>query len=151
MDISLITSLYRSKKFLPSYINNINNVVKKLLKKNIRCEIILVSNQPDESEIEFLNRLKIISYIKVIIVDRESLYSSWNRGIREASGSVIGFWNVDDKRYWRAIEDGVKLIQKGEELIYFPYLFSGWFKINRIKFLQTFHIFMIFRRNALRR
>ena len=60
--------------------------------------------------------------MRVYYVSRESLYASWNRGINLAKGDVLGFWNVDDVRYPEAVIDAIDLINKGAELVYFPFM-----------------------------
>ncbi|RMG88611.1 MAG: glycosyltransferase, partial [Chloroflexi bacterium] len=37
--------------------------------------------------------------VQLLFVPRETLYASWNRGIQQARGDILGFWNVDDVRY----------------------------------------------------
>ena len=93
--ISVITSLYRSERFLAQYLQhvaNINNLAE--------CEFILVHNDPTPEEQAILDRFKNDAiHVVHLTVDRESLYSSWNRGIKAARGEFITIWNVDDVRF----------------------------------------------------
>ena len=97
MKISVITSLYKCKKYLPNFLNYLSNI------NNLsECEFIFVHNLPSEDELIIIN--KFISEhpnirIKHIKLDfLETLYASWNRGILNSSGKYIAIWNVDDIR-----------------------------------------------------
>jgi glycosyltransferase involved in cell wall biosynthesis len=92
--ISVITSLYRCASFLQQFLEHYARV------ENIdECELILVHNDATEEELEILNRYrKPTMHILHILVKREGLYASWNRGIMASSGQYLAIWNVDDVR-----------------------------------------------------
>lgn len=119
--ISLITSLYRSDKYLDSYIKNLKKVSSVLLSHDIVFELIIVANNSTNKE-QSLQSLSSEIKCKFIDVKREPLYASWNRGVLAASGDVVGFWNVDDVRYSEALIESVKLFKDGADFVYFPYL-----------------------------
>jgi glycosyltransferase involved in cell wall biosynthesis len=94
INISVITSLYRSESFLEQYLTYFSSLV------NIReTELVLVHNDATPEELEILERCITGSmHVTHLKVDREGLYASWNRGIVEAKGKYIAIWNVDDIR-----------------------------------------------------
>ncbi len=138
MDISIITSLYRSEKFLPTYIRNIQRLFNKQQNLGFFCEVIIVANEPTAFENDLLALLSKNKHVKVISVPRESLYASWNRGLELASGKLIGFWNVDDIRFASLFKHAIDAIDKDWEVIYFPYLIMGWVRLRRVFNLKVF-------------
>jgi glycosyltransferase involved in cell wall biosynthesis len=93
--ISVITSLYRSERFLAHYLRHVGNI-----RNPSECEFILVHNDPTEEELKILSAFDHREIRLVhLAVPRESLYSSWNRGIKAARGELITIWNVDDIRF----------------------------------------------------
>jgi glycosyltransferase involved in cell wall biosynthesis len=63
------------------------------------CELVLIHNDATEEELDILNRFRQPNmHILHILVKREGLYASWNRGIMAASGEYLAIWNVDDIR-----------------------------------------------------
>ena len=125
--ISLITSLYKSEKHLKKYFKSTKKFADFLLKNNIDFEIVIVANDSTVSEKQKLEKFKSLNNrVRIFYIPRESLYTSWNRGIEMAKNDIIGFWNIDDVRYPEAIIDGIKLIKKGAELVYFPFIIK-WY------------------------
>lgn len=93
--ISIITSLYNCSEFLPGYFKAVDEIVNKH-----ECEFLLLHNAPKQDEINIIEK-----YIKnkpwfhhIIIKERESLYTTWNRGIKMSQGEFCAVWNVDDIR-----------------------------------------------------
>jgi len=59
----------------------------------------LIHNDATEEELDILDRfIKPGMHVLHILVKREGLYESWNRGIMAASGEYLAIWNVDDIR-----------------------------------------------------
>jgi len=133
--ISIITSLYKSEIFLPDYIKNIQDFYSDLKNKGVSIELIIIANDISEKEKNILSSLIKTNWVRIIEIPRESLYSSWNRGIRESKFPVCTFWNVDDIRFSNAIIDGLKKIEEGKELIYFPFRYKRYIKIFNFKIL----------------
>jgi len=128
--ISLITSLYKSEKYLKKYLKKIRKFADFLSKNNIGFEIVIISNDPTIREKQELKKLKNLNkWVRIFYVSREPLYTSWNRGINKAQGGIIGFWNVDDIRYPEAIIDGIRLIKEGAELVYFPFIIKWYLNL----------------------
>ncbi|MFA5990995.1 MAG: glycosyltransferase [Candidatus Doudnabacteria bacterium] len=131
--ISLITSLYRPGKYLQTYLNNLNAFAKNT---SIDLEVIVIGNDLQESELaELQKQQKYAPWLKVVDVPRETLYASWNRGVEMAQGEILGFWNVDDVRYFSALPDTVELFKKGAELVYFPFFIKRYISIFGKSFL----------------
>ena len=138
--ISIITSLYRSDKYIDNHIKNIDRVSNYLEINNIEHEFVLIFNEPDLYENEIIKNLNNRENIKVIICPRENLYSTWNRGIKNAKYNNIAFWNVDDIRFGKAIINGLKKIQSQYELVYFPFIYKRYIRIFGIKILVKIKI-----------
>lgn len=133
--ISLITSLYKSDKYLDNYQKRIVVFADYLLKKKIDFEIIVIANSPAEKENKFGEFFKNKTWLSFIKVPRESLYATWNRGVGLAKGSIIGFWNVDDARRPEAMIDALNLFNVGAQLVYFPFLIKWYLNIFNFSFL----------------
>lgn len=90
--ISVITSLYNSQVYLEGYFAAVGAI-----RNTQEMEILLIHNAPNEQELAIINRnLPLYPFIKHIVVGREGLYATWNRGINLSSGKYITVWNVDD-------------------------------------------------------
>lgn len=133
-DISLITSSYKSEDFLPSYSKHVFEVASQLKCAGLSLEVIVVINDASEKEAALLTdlccSLQQIENVdmKLLHVERESIYASWNRGVRESTGKAIGIWAVDDIRYAEALMEGHELIASGCEIVDFPYRVRKLFK-----------------------
>jgi GT2 family glycosyltransferase len=109
--ISVITSLYRPAQFLADYLKHVSKIV------NLEeCEFILVHNDPAEKELEILQKFDRTGInIVHLIVERENLYSSWNRAIKVARGQYITVWNVDDIRFPDSLLRQAQALEKNPE------------------------------------
>jgi hypothetical protein len=143
MDVSLITSLYRSRSFLEIYSQHVLHVAACLDKAGLRLEIVMVANDPSEQErqqiLHLKERLEHLQTARFVLIEvpRETIYASWNRGVHASSGRCIGFWNIDDVRTPEALIEGHELIRNGCALVYFPYVVQmdtrvfGLFRVKR--------------------
>ncbi len=132
--ISFITSLYKSEKYLKTYLSAIDRFAKNISGKEIDFEIIIISNNTSRKEEDLLRSAE-SNWFRVLKVELEGLYASWNRGISLAHGDYIAFWNVDDIRYANAVVDGIKLLQKESSLVYFPFWYKRYIRIAGINVL----------------
>jgi hypothetical protein len=98
--ISVLTSLYRCGQFLESYFKYLSEI-----NGTDEIEVLLLHNDPQDDETEIIRRrLPEVPFARYIIIpERESLYSTWNRGIRLAQGEYLTIWNVDDVRFPNSI------------------------------------------------
>ncbi|HEX3052497.1 MAG TPA: glycosyltransferase [Aggregatilineaceae bacterium] len=122
MDVALITSLYRSERYLARYTAHVLDVGTQIKKAGLELELIIVANDASDEERAVIERLVRTPdfTVRVTYVERETLYASWNRGVRGSSAPVIGFWNVDDVRTAEGIIEGQRIIQQGCLYVYFP-------------------------------
>lgn len=92
--VTVITSLYNSLQYLEGFFEAVSNI-----RGKNDLEVLLIHNSPNDQEMVVINKyLPRFPFIKHIIVPREGLYATWNRGIKMATGKYITNWNVDDVR-----------------------------------------------------
>ncbi len=106
--ISVLVSLYRGSSYLEGFFDALNGI----LNPDV-LEIIIIHNDPEEDELEIIRRCKQTCRCKIMHVNvkhRESLYSSWNRGIKLATGRYITIWNVDDVRLPDSLERQAQIL-----------------------------------------
>ncbi|MBK9122947.1 MAG: glycosyltransferase [Chloroflexi bacterium] len=123
MDISLVTSFYRAAQHMPAFFAAATKLDAAVRAAARTVEFVIVANdaQPDErANIEAFART--VPNVRILYVDRESLYASWNRGVEAAAGSVIGFWNADDVRYSGALLDAAAKARDGHDFVYFRFV-----------------------------
>ena len=135
--ISIITSLYNSNKYLTAYIAHIEKASRTLTEAGVEHEFLIIANDPNSEEsvqLEHINKNNNIRS-RILICPRETLYTTWNRGIREALYPNITFWNVDDSRNVDAIIDGDEKIKEGFLVVYFPFLYKRYIPICGIRIL----------------
>jgi len=119
--VSIVTSLFKSDRYLDSFSEHLNNFTSELENRNFSFEIIIVANEPTDRELEFLKTFSSKPWFRSITVKRETFYASLNRGIASAKGQVLGFWNVDDIRFPEAVIEAEKLVKHGADVAYFPF------------------------------
>ncbi|MFH1968369.1 MAG: glycosyltransferase family 2 protein [bacterium] len=119
--ISIIISLYNSERYVNKLRGKLLRIAKLFEKKNLKFEVIVIFNDPKEKELKCIEKLKKEPWFKHLVVDRETVFASWNRGMAIAEGKTIAFWNADDTRFADAIIDGFNLIKNGADLVYFPF------------------------------
>ena len=111
--ITVITSLYHCSKYIESYLKFTLNIV------NLEeVEILLLHNEPQYDEMRIIERyLPLNKSLKhVIISKRESLYTTWNRGCKIATGKYIAIWNVDDIRFPDSLQRQAEILDKYPEV-----------------------------------
>ena len=126
MDLSLITSLYRAEPYLAAYAGHVRQVAAQMRAAGLSLELVIVANDANDRERALLAPLVAAGEsgelaVQVLHVPRETIYASWNRGVRAARGRCIGVWNADDTREAAALIEGHRCIEAGCALIYFPY------------------------------
>jgi len=120
MDISLYTSLYRTEAHLDTYIERALRMVDVLSQAGLTLELVLIANDASDFERERIARLQAsYAHVQVIYVARETLYASWNRGVRAARADVLAPWNVDDDYFPQALIEGYRRITAGCDVVYF--------------------------------
>ncbi|WP_207495275.1 glycosyltransferase family 2 protein [Aridibaculum aurantiacum] len=132
--ISIITSIYKGEKFLAHFLDHL-----KRIENCSESEIIFVHNDPSEEELSLIQQFIEQQWMKVkhLIVPREGLYCSWNRGISAADGKYITIWNIDDVR----LPDSLKLQSIALDQNPSSFLTYGNFKIvNNYGQLEGFDV-----------
>lgn len=91
--LSVITSAYKSEKYLETYLKNI--IEQEGFEDFI---VILILNDPNEKEINIANHYKNLfpENIQITQVKRESIGSSVNRGFAIAETEFVTYADVDD-------------------------------------------------------
>lgn len=124
-DVSLITSLYKTEKFLPQYIELATELAREVKAAGINLEFVIIPNDATDNERQLLTAFdktlvaENIATLQIHYVGRETLYASWNRGLSFAGSDVFGFWNVDDKRTANGVIEGQRLLNNGADLVDF--------------------------------
>ena len=120
--VSLLASAYRSERYLPTWLEN-------MTAQTIwaEAELLLVANdlQPAERDAlaPFADRHP---QLRVLDVEREPLYRSWNRAISQATAPILAIANVDDLRTPDGLEQQVRDLEDDRGAL-FSY---GGFEIN---------------------
>jgi SAM-dependent methyltransferase len=142
--ISITTSLYRSDKYIEKFCTEVRKVSAELSRSGIEHQFIFVLNDATPAEraaIELLVRNGKVP-TKSVHCPRESIYASWNRGVRESEGDIVTFWNVDDIRNAEAIIDGSVRMRNGIECVYFPFIYKRYIRIFGLNILAKSKIVM---------
>ena len=127
---SLVTSLYKTDKYLDAHTKNLRRFANELKEKNISFEIIAIANDVSAREKQFGKDFSAESWFTFLEVPRESVFATFNRAFSMAKGDVFGFWNVDDVRYSESLVEAEKLFKEGAELVYFPFTVKRYFKVG---------------------
>jgi hypothetical protein len=141
VDVSLVSSLYRTEKFLPHYAEHLLRLAKEAREAGLALEIVIIPNEATETERRIIEQLQQDADVaqtvslQIFYVPRENLHASWNRGVQAAQGKVIGFWNVDDIRYLAGLTEAYELIvEQGYDIVDFPVQYE----ITRSRFGRTY-------------
>ncbi len=102
MKITLITPTYNSSK-------TITRTIDSIVSQNIfDLEYIIVDGNSKDNTLDLIEPYKKIINIKVISEKDEGIYDAMNKGIKMASGEIIGIINSDDLFYSNDILKKVK-------------------------------------------
>ena len=128
VDVTLIASTYASGRHIRTFCDRAVALFSRLASDGVRGQLVVIANEPTAVERRALNRLAQASVsiprfsLRTLMVSRETLYASWNRGLAAADGQLLGFWNVDDWRNAAAIVEGLDHARRGHRLVYFPWV-----------------------------
>ena len=126
MDVSIITSLYRSANHLGGFLERLEACIRSVEGRGYSAESIIVSNAASKRERHILetafHSLWWRGHSRLIAVERETIYASWNRGLRASTGTAIAFWNADDHRNPAALVEGINLVRQGHAVVRFPWV-----------------------------
>lgn len=126
VDLAILTSLYRSDRFLPGYLRRLRVVARRLREVGLAVEVVAVANDASPRERNLLARLAATAPFPVTVlhVPRETLYASWNRAIAAATAPVLAPWNVDDVRTPESLREGYERLVGDLGLVYFPFMYA---------------------------
>jgi len=113
MKVSAIVSTYNSERYIAGCLED-------LLSQSIvnEIEIIVINSGSKQNESEIVRRYqKRFSNVILIETKRETVYSSWNRGIKVASGEYISNANTDDRHDSRFFELLTQELDKNRDKI----------------------------------
>lgn len=89
MKVSIITATYNSSKLLKRTLNSVQN------QDYDNIEHIIIDGGSTDGTIEILNNHK--QQISILISEKDSgIYDALNKGLKLATGDIIGFLNSDD-------------------------------------------------------
>ncbi len=148
--VSILLSTYKSEKFLADQLKSIE-------KQSIwkQAELIVAANDPNNSEHAILeyfqNRWR--DQAKIIVIPRETLYTSWNRCINIARSNLLAIANVDDIRIPTSLESQVSILEetKSIDFCYGPFVVVSEFRskegdtvlppeFNKREFTRSMHL-----------
>ncbi len=137
---TIITSLYRGRKFIKAFLENIINQT-----FFEDCELIIVdANSPEnENEIidEYLKYYSNINYIK--LKETIGIYEAWNLGIQESNSDFITNANIDDLHRYDGLELKIKALKENPLIdvvysdVYYSFLANLPFEIAEKCNLRT--------------
>ncbi|PIY92212.1 MAG: hypothetical protein COY70_04590 [Candidatus Magasanikbacteria bacterium CG_4_10_14_0_8_um_filter_42_12] len=133
--ITFFSSLYKSNKYLPTYIKNLKFFSHVLIANDIDFEFLVIVNDATEKERVLKKIFGDCDWFRYMEIPREPLYATWNRAIAESTGDIIGFWHVDDVRYPEAVIEALKLCTTGADLVYFPFTIKWYINIFHLPIL----------------
>lgn len=132
--VTLITSLYRSEKYLSSFLQQAAECLSRINTAGTSAESLIIANDATPEEKNMLKSVSDNPFFRVLFVPREPLYATWNRGVSEAKGDLIGPWNVDDMRFPEAVIEAERLVLAGADVIYFPFIIKRYISVAGVSF-----------------
>ena len=111
--ITALVSTYNSERFIKGCLENL---VAQTIADKIEIIVIDSASQQNEKAIvqEFQNSYRNIKYIRT--VEREMVYTAWNRGIMASSGKYITNANTDDRHRKDAYAVMVKELESRQDI-----------------------------------
>jgi FkbM family methyltransferase len=125
-EVAVITSLYKSDKYLLSLLRNIL-----MQTAFMKSEFLIIAVQPSQFEIEVLSR--VASAFSNIIVefstDRIGIYDSWNRMIKASTSTFITNMNADDLRSNDSLEIQINYLKQNPwvDVVYQDFFYAREF------------------------
>jgi GT2 family glycosyltransferase len=132
--VSVLLSLYRCEKYLEKYFLN---AIEQLRVKEI--EFSIVHNDPTLKEKEIIKKFQKKLNIVYLEVERESLYTSWNKAIKQSKGEYLVCWNVDDLRTKSSLHKMIETLDnnKNTGFTYGDFLIVKQFNTTNGKYIET--------------
>lgn len=111
--VSAIVSTYNSERFLRGCLEDLEN---QTIADHLEIIVINSGSEQGEEDIvhEFQQKYRNIKYIKS--ENRETVYASWNRGLKAATGKYITSANTDDRHKADAFERMINVLENKPEI-----------------------------------
>jgi len=141
MSIAVISSLYRIESHLEQFTQAVLMFAEQVHRAGIDVHYLPLVNDATTLERKSIDNLTEsitrASYGKMTphYIERETLYASWNRGIRLADTPYFTFWNADDVRDASAFIEGYQALQDGSNLV--DFIFTGIKSVRRFGLFPT--------------
>lgn len=111
MKASIITITYNAEKLIERTIKSV------LSQKHKNIEYIIIDGASTDGTMAIVNKYK--DNIDIIISEPDKgISDAWNKGIKLASGKVIGLLNAGDEHYSDGVTKAVEAIQAGADLTF---------------------------------
>ena len=111
--VSIITSLYKGKKFIDHFMKNITS---QTIFRD--CELLIIDANSPEGEYDvirkYMEKFENINYIKTEEVI--GIYDAWNLGVKNAKGEFLTNANLDDLRSPDCLEKQSIALLKNEDV-----------------------------------
>lgn len=122
MNITIVTAMYRTEAFFPTYIQAAVAVARTVNEAGLSLEYICVVKDASPAERAMLAQFaQAYPHMRVIDIDSGGMYRNWNVGTQAAAGEMVAFWNVDDLRTAEGLIAGYRKIAEGCVLVYPAY------------------------------
>jgi len=111
--VSLLVSIYNSKKYIAGKLEDIENQT--LFQKGDVEVILVLSGTEHLEDIKYANEFKEKYPDKVIIVQeytRDTMYAAWNKAILVSTGLYLSNSNTDDRQHPEALEILYKTLEE---------------------------------------
>jgi glycosyltransferase involved in cell wall biosynthesis len=112
--LSIITSAFQGSKYYSEYFRSLAG----LRTTGLGFEIVFIHNSKTDEEhsavVYFVDLYNLSSNFVWLDTARESLYASWNRGIKYSRGEWITFQNLDDERDWQNTFKALDILKQSD-------------------------------------
>jgi len=125
MSISIISSLYRIEAHLPQFTASVRKFAEQIHDAGIDVTYLPIVNDATPTERDAIDQLADAinsaghGTMTPHYIGRETLYASWNRGVKLSDTPYFTFWNADDIRDVSAFIEGYRALQDGATLVDF--------------------------------
>jgi hypothetical protein len=109
--VSVITSIYRSQKFLFDWFLDIK-------RQSIfpECEFILLDCNNDDFDFSIIEKFLPSANIKYHKLGYCSVYEAWNKGVELSSSNLLTNWNTDDRRSSDSLSKQVLFLENNADV-----------------------------------
>jgi hypothetical protein len=109
--VSVITSIYKSEKFLFDWFLDIK-------RQSIfsEAEFILLDCNDDDADLATIESFLPSSNIKYHKLGFCSVYEAWNKGIELSSSNLLTNWNTDDRRSISSLSKQVSFLEQNDDV-----------------------------------